>query len=78
MYFCVTGYAQVKAACCGLGDNNAMYRCGRVSTVCPNRTNHMFWDLVHPTETTSRKLTGIAFDGSPPLVSPINVRKLCG
>lgn len=78
MYFCVTGYAQVKAACCGLGDNGAMYRCGRVSTVCPNRTNHMFWDLVHPTETTSRKLTGIAFDGSPPLVSPINVRKLCG
>ncbi|KAG0548721.1 hypothetical protein BDA96_01G191400 [Sorghum bicolor] len=70
------GYAEVKAACCGLGDNNAMYRCGRVSTVCPNRTNHMFWDLVHPTETTSRRLTGIAFDGSSPLVSPINVRTL--
>ncbi|KAJ1294707.1 hypothetical protein BS78_01G166200 [Paspalum vaginatum] len=72
------GYGEVKAACCGLGDNNAMYRCDRVSTVCPDRTDHVFWDLVHPTETTSRKLTKVAFDGSRPLVSPINVRELCG
>ncbi|CAN6287631.1 unnamed protein product [Urochloa humidicola] len=71
------GYSEVKAACCGLGDNNAMYRCSRVSHVCPDRTDHVFWDLVHPTETTSRKLTGVAFAGSAPLVSPMNVRQLC-
>ncbi|KAF8681981.1 hypothetical protein HU200_045437 [Digitaria exilis] len=66
------GYAEVKAACCGLGENKAMYRCGRVSSVCPDRTDHIFWDLVHPTEVTSRKLTGVAFGGSKPLVSPRN------
>ncbi|CAL4926032.1 unnamed protein product [Urochloa decumbens] len=71
------GYAEVKAACCGLGENKAMYRCGRVSQVCPDRTDHVFWDLVHPTEATSRKLTGVAFAGSEPLVSPMNVRRLC-
>ncbi|TKV92737.1 hypothetical protein SEVIR_9G179800v4 [Setaria viridis] len=71
------GYAEVKAACCGLGDNKAMYRCGRVSCVCPNRTDHIFWDLVHPTETTSRKLTSVAFAGSAPFVSPVNVSQLC-
>ncbi|KAF8722013.1 hypothetical protein HU200_022637 [Digitaria exilis] len=68
------GYAEVKAACCGLGENKAMYRCGRVSSVCPDRTDHIFWDLVHPTEVTSRKLTGVAFAGSAPLVSPRNVQ----
>ncbi|PUZ38137.1 hypothetical protein GQ55_9G173000 [Panicum hallii var. hallii] len=71
------GYAEVKAACCGLGDNKAMYRCGRVSSVCPDRTDHVFWDLVHPTETTARKLTAVAFAGDAPLVSPMNVRQLC-
>ncbi|OEL20785.1 GDSL esterase/lipase [Dichanthelium oligosanthes] len=66
------GYAEVKAACCGLGDKKAMYRCDRVSCVCSDRTDHVFWDLVHPTETTSRKLTAVAFGGSEPLISPIN------
>ncbi|CAN6298682.1 unnamed protein product [Urochloa humidicola] len=44
------GYAEVRAACCGLGENKAMYRCGRVSHVCPDRRDHVFWDLVHPTD----------------------------
>ncbi|KAF8681982.1 hypothetical protein HU200_045438 [Digitaria exilis] len=71
------GFAEAKAACCGLGDGNAMFGCTPVSSLCANRTGYVFWDLVHPTEATARKLTRVAFDGSAPLVSPVNVRQLC-
>ncbi|TVU46334.1 hypothetical protein EJB05_05860, partial [Eragrostis curvula] len=70
------GFAEVKAACCGLGDNNAMSTCNPASKYCANRTSHMFWDVVHPTETTARKLMSVAFDGSEPFISPVNVRQL--
>ncbi|XP_066369059.1 GDSL esterase/lipase At1g71250-like isoform X2 [Miscanthus floridulus] len=71
------GAAEVKAACCGLGSDNAMFGCTPVSSLCPNRSNHVFWDFVHPTELTAQKLTRVAFDGSAPLVSPVNLRQLC-
>ncbi|CAM0949253.1 unnamed protein product [Alopecurus aequalis] len=70
------GYDVVDAACCGLGDKNAMFSCTPVSSLCENRTNHIFWDFVHPTETTAQKLTAVAFNGAAPLVTPINVRQL--
>uniref|UniRef100_A0A0E0KFT7 Uncharacterized protein n=1 Tax=Oryza punctata TaxID=4537 RepID=A0A0E0KFT7_ORYPU len=61
------GYKEVKAACCGLGDNNAMFLCSPASLYCENRTSYMFWDVVHPTQITVEKLMKIAFDGSAPL-----------
>ncbi|KAL6880666.1 hypothetical protein ACP4OV_012231 [Aristida adscensionis] len=70
------GYAEVAAACCFLGVKRVMLTCNPLSVYCANRTSHMFWDVVHPTEITSRKLSTVAFDGSAPLVSPINVRRL--
>ncbi|BAF12469.1 GDSL esterase/lipase At5g55050 [Oryza sativa Japonica Group] len=70
------GYTEVKAACCGLGDNNAMFQCTPASSYCANRTSYMFWDIVHPTEITAKRLTKVAFDGSPPLVYPINISQL--
>lgn len=71
------GYAVVDAACCGLGEKNAMFSCTPASSLYKNRTNHIFWDFVHPTEITSQKLTAVAFYGSAPLVTPRNVRQLC-
>ncbi|KAM0917003.1 hypothetical protein ACQ4PT_009832 [Festuca glaucescens] len=70
------GYDVVDAACCGLGKKNAMFSCTPASSLCKNRTNHIFWDFVHPTETTAQKLAALAFAGSPPLVIPRNVRQL--
>ncbi|XP_040378340.1 GDSL esterase/lipase At5g55050-like [Oryza brachyantha] len=70
------GFAEAKAACCGLGDMNAKIGCTPVSFYCANRTGYVFWDFYHPTEATARKLTAVAFDGSPPLISPVNVRQL--
>ncbi|KAK1303290.1 GDSL esterase/lipase [Acorus calamus] len=72
------GFAEVKAACCGLGYLNAKIACTPISTYCPNRKDHLFWDLYHPTETVSRMLSNTAFDGSPPSVDPINIRQLVG
>ncbi|KAK3146822.1 hypothetical protein QOZ80_3BG0272720 [Eleusine coracana subsp. coracana] len=70
------GFTVVKAACCGLGDMNAKIGCTPLSFYCTNRTSHIFWDFYHPTETTARMLTRTAFDGSAPLIFPVNVRQL--
>ncbi|KAL6854267.1 hypothetical protein ACP4OV_019170 [Aristida adscensionis] len=70
------GFAEVRAACCGLGDMNAKIGCTPLSRYCANRTDHVFWDFYHPTETTARMLTSTAFDGSAPLIFPMNIRQL--
>ncbi|CAN6282374.1 unnamed protein product [Urochloa humidicola] len=70
------GFTEAKAACCGLGDMNAKIGCTPLSFYCSNRTNHIFWDFYHPTETTARMLTSTAFDGSAPLIFPVNIRQL--
>ncbi|EAY90759.1 hypothetical protein OsI_12362 [Oryza sativa Indica Group] len=70
------GFAEARAACCGLGDMNAKIGCTPVSFYCANRTGYVFWDFYHPTEATARMLTAVAFDGSPPLVFPVNIRQL--
>ncbi|TVU46332.1 hypothetical protein EJB05_05858 [Eragrostis curvula] len=70
------GFAEAKAACCGLGDMNAKIGCTPLSFYCANRTSHVFWDFYHPTETTARMLTDTAFDGSAPLIFPMNIRQL--
>jgi phospholipase/lecithinase/hemolysin len=70
------GFAEARAACCGLGDMNAKIGCTPLSFYCANRTSHVFWDFYHPTETTARKLTSTAFDGAAPLIFPINIRQL--
>ncbi|XP_051207429.1 GDSL esterase/lipase At5g55050 [Lolium perenne] len=70
------GFAEVKAACCGLGDLNAKIACTPISHYCSNRSDHVFWDFYHPTEATAQKLSSTAFDGSPPFIFPINIRQL--
>lgn len=70
------GFTEAKAACCGLGDMNAKIGCTPLSFYCDNRTSHVFWDFYHPTETTARMLTSTAFDGSAPLIFPMNIRQL--
>jgi phospholipase/lecithinase/hemolysin len=70
------GFAEAKAACCGLGDLNAKIACTPISHFCANRSDHVFWDFYHPTEATAQKLSSTAFDGSAPFIFPINIRQL--
>ncbi|KAI4388374.1 hypothetical protein MLD38_000708 [Melastoma candidum] len=71
------GFKEVKAACCGLGDLNAKVACLPISQYCPNRTDHLFWDLYHPTEEAARIFIDKVFHGSPQkYASPLNVQDL--
>ncbi|XP_078150030.1 GDSL esterase/lipase At5g55050-like [Carex rostrata] len=70
------GFAEVKSACCGLGDLNAKVACLPIATYCSDRSNHIFWDFYHPTEATARMVVSTAFDGSAPLVYPLSIKQL--
>ncbi|XP_061342253.1 GDSL esterase/lipase At5g55050 isoform X2 [Gastrolobium bilobum] len=70
------GFAEVKAACCGLGVLNARAPCLPVSNLCPNRQDHIFWDQFHPTEAASRIFADRIFNGPSSYTSPINMRQL--
>ncbi|KAG8492680.1 hypothetical protein CXB51_010315 [Gossypium anomalum] len=70
------GFNEIKAACCGLGELRARVPCLPLATQCSNRTDHMFWDLYHPTEATTRIVVDTVFDGPSRYCVPINVRQL--
>ncbi|GKV39567.1 hypothetical protein SLEP1_g47325 [Rubroshorea leprosula] len=70
------GFSEIKSACCGLGTLKAVVPCLPVADYCPNRTDHLFWDLYHPTETAYRILADAVYDGSSEYTFPINLRQL--
>ncbi|KAJ9704604.1 hypothetical protein PVL29_002928 [Vitis rotundifolia] len=67
----------VKSACCGGGRLNASLPCLKpFATVCSNRDDYLFWDLVHPTQHVSKLAAQTLYSGPPRLVSPINFSQL--
>ncbi|KAK8706029.1 hypothetical protein V6N13_049610 [Hibiscus sabdariffa] len=70
------GFNEIKSACCGLGDLKAKVPCVPVSKYCSNRSDHVFWDLYHPTEATARVFVDTLFDGPSQYCVPMNVRQL--
>nr|CAN75127.1 hypothetical protein VITISV_042428 [Vitis vinifera] len=67
----------VKSACCGGGRLNALLPCLKpLATVCSNRDDYLFWDLVHPTQHVSKLAAQTLYSGPPRLVSPINFSQL--
>ncbi|KAA8526988.1 hypothetical protein F0562_008783 [Nyssa sinensis] len=70
------GFSEVKAACCGLGNLKAEVPCVPISTYCSNRSDHVFWDLYHPTEAAARIFVDMIFDGSKQYVNPVNLKQL--
>ena len=70
------GFAEAKAACCALGNSTALLICTPASALCADRASHVFWDGAHLTEATAEKLVAVAFNGSAPLVSPVNLEEL--
>ncbi|KAJ4844393.1 hypothetical protein Tsubulata_002356 [Turnera subulata] len=75
-YFDTRRFTEVRAACCGLGKLNAEFPCLPISTVCSNRSNHVFWDGSHPTEATDRVLVDAIFDDPSHYTFPMNLRQL--
>lgn len=70
------GFTEAKAACCGFGKLNADVFCTPLAVYCSNRTDHVFWDKVHPTQATDKLMVDSIYSGSQPQVSPINVMQL--
>ncbi|GMJ05087.1 hypothetical protein like AT5G55050 [Hibiscus trionum] len=70
------GFKEIQSACCGLGDLRATVPCVPVSKYCSNRSDHIFWDLYHPTEATARVFVDTLFDGPSQYCVPMNVRQL--
>ena len=53
-----------------------MLICTPANALCADRASHVFWDGAHLTEATTEKLVAVAFNGSAPLVSPVNLEEL--
>ncbi|KAA8523664.1 hypothetical protein F0562_010087 [Nyssa sinensis] len=72
----IYGFSEVKAACCGLGNLKAQAPCVPISTYCNNRSDHLFWDIYHPTEAASRIFADIIFYGPQQYAFPMNLKQL--
>ncbi|XP_059282904.1 GDSL esterase/lipase At5g55050 [Lycium ferocissimum] len=70
------GFREVKAACCGMGRLYADVPCIPISKYCPNRSDHLFWDKVHPTEAASKILVNTLFNDTKQYVTSMNLTKL--
>ncbi|CAI0378790.1 unnamed protein product [Linum tenue] len=57
------GFEEVAAACCGIGYLRALIPCFPFSLYCSNRSDHVFWDFVHPTEAAAKLIVDAFFDG---------------
>ncbi|PIN15533.1 Triacylglycerol lipase [Handroanthus impetiginosus] len=70
------GFNEIKSACCGLGRLRAKLPCTPLAVYCSNRSDHLFWDIYHPTETALRFFIDKLFSGSGDYVSPMTVQQL--
>ncbi|KAJ0953478.1 putative triacylglycerol lipase [Helianthus annuus] len=67
-----------KEACCGRGNLKADVPCVQLfgADYCPNRKDHLFWDLYHPTESTYNIFASFLYNGSQQVTTPMNVEQL--
>jgi len=70
------GFKDVTNACCGSGRFNGESGCTPNATLCDNRHEYLFWDLLHPTHATSKLAAAAIYNGSLHFAAPINFRQL--
>ncbi|KAG8059937.1 hypothetical protein GUJ93_ZPchr0002g22964 [Zizania palustris] len=70
------GFKEVTTACCGSGRFNGGSGCTPNATLCDNRHEYLFWDLLHPTHATSKLAAVAIYNGSLRFAAPINFRQL--
>ncbi|KAJ3706804.1 hypothetical protein LUZ61_010509 [Rhynchospora tenuis] len=70
------GITEIKTACCGSGKFNGQSSCMPNSTICSNRHEFLFWDMLHPTHSTSKLAAHAIYTGSQQFASPVNFRQL--
>ncbi|KAM3226019.1 hypothetical protein ACQJBY_058608 [Aegilops geniculata] len=70
------GFKEVTTACCGSGKFNGKSGCTPNATLCDNRHEYLFWDLLHPTHATSKLAAAAIYNGSLHFAAPVNFRQL--
>ncbi|PKI51608.1 hypothetical protein CRG98_027974 [Punica granatum] len=71
------GFTTASRACCGNGGQFAgIIPCGPTSSMCDDRSKHVFWDPYHPSEAANLLLAKQLLDGEKKYVSPMNLRQL--
>jgi len=71
------GISDAINACCGAGKFGAAVSCGaKGSKVCKRVSRNLFWDNLHYTESTYKKLFSLYFNGSR-YVKPMSLKALC-
>uniref|UniRef100_A0ACD5TYT4 Uncharacterized protein n=2 Tax=Avena sativa TaxID=4498 RepID=A0ACD5TYT4_AVESA len=72
------GFKNVTSACCGTGRIELGALCLPDSTVCDDRADYLFWDLVHGTQATAKKGAAIIFSApvEEGFAKPINFQEL--
>lgn len=75
------GLKDSTTACCGSGPFRGVFSCGGQGNLttyelCPNPKEYLFWDSVHPSETTYHELADLIWAGSQPDIAPFNVKTL--
>ncbi|KAL6633806.1 hypothetical protein ACP70R_026477 [Stipagrostis hirtigluma subsp. patula] len=70
------GFKEVTTACCGSGKFNGASGCTPNATLCENRHEYLFWDLLHPTHATSKLAAAAIYNGSLHFAAPVNLRQL--
>ncbi|XP_062010904.1 GDSL esterase/lipase At2g23540-like [Rosa rugosa] len=71
------GFSTASRACCGNGGQYAgIVPCGPTSSLCTDRSKHVFWDPYHPSEAANIILAKKLLDGDTRVISPMNLRQL--
>jgi hypothetical protein len=74
-YTILVDFTELVVACCGEGPFGAS-GCNQTVPLCPNRSDHLFWDGNHPTQAVSAIAAQTLFVGNGTFVNPINVLQL--
>ncbi|XP_062102196.1 GDSL esterase/lipase At2g23540-like [Humulus lupulus] len=71
------GFSTASRACCGNGGQFAgIIPCGPTSSMCSDRSKHVFWDPYHPSEAANVIIAKKLLDGEKRYISPMNLRQL--
>ncbi|CAN1188388.1 GDSL esterase/lipase At2g23540 [Linum perenne] len=71
------GFSTATRACCGNGGQFAgIVPCGPTSSMCKDRSKHVFWDPYHPSEAANLIIAKQLLDGDTNYMSPMNLRQL--
>ncbi|KAF5453844.1 hypothetical protein F2P56_023562 [Juglans regia] len=73
-----SGFKEIKTACCGRGKYNGEKGCHFIysPSLCPNRSEYLFWDYFHPTEYASELAARTLYSGGTNFMTPMNFSQL--